>query len=343
MSASVRIKSAWASLMQNTGVVSRNLGRHSGGDVAVLMYHRVVPRKEMSAAVQAGMVVEPETLDMHLRYLLRHFRIIPLSDLASIRQDAAQDRPGKPLCVLTFDDGWRDFHEYAYPVLKSHKVPATVFLPTDFIGTRRWFWTDRLGFLFSRMDERGTGHEGLTAGPGSLLSRLLSVPGATEKRLESAIALLKSHRTEEIESTVAQFAEALGEDDTPADRAFLSWEEVREMFDTGLVSFGSHTAGHLLLTTVTEEQARFELRKSMDALIAREVVNKDCVTFSYPNGNFSDRLSELVREAGYVLATTTQRGWHRRGENPFAIRRIAIHQDMASTEGMFGARIANLI
>lgn len=342
MSVSIKAKFVLASLMQAVGFVSWKLGRYPSDAVAVLMYHRVIPREMTSAAVQAGMVVEPETLDLHLRYLRRYFKLVPLAKLASMREDAAQDRPGKPLCVLTFDDGWHDFYEYAYPVLKLHGAPATVFLPTDFIGTRRWFWTDRLGFLFSRMDERGIGHEGLSRGSDSLLGRVLAVSGGREKRLEHAIALLKPHMIEEIESVVVQLAEALGEDDTPTDRSFLSWDEVREMFDSGLVSFGSHTAAHLLLTTVPEAQARFELRKSMDALIARGVVDRNCVTFCYPNGNFSDRLCELVQEEGYSLATTTQRGWHHRGENPFAIRRISVHQDIASTESLFGVRVAGI-
>jgi hypothetical protein len=102
-------------------------------------------------------------------------------------------------------------------------------------------------------------------------------------------------------------------------------------------------AGNLLLTTVTEKQARYELRKSRDVLIERGVVDKDCVSFSYPNGNWSHRLSEMVQAEGYRLAVTTQAGWHRKGASPFSIRRIAIHEDMASTEGMFGSRITNLI
>ncbi|MCD4812025.1 polysaccharide deacetylase family protein [bacterium] len=46
------------------------------------------------------------------------------------------NKPNKPqrYAVLTFDDGFRDFYTYAYPILKKYSFTATVFLPTGFIG-----------------------------------------------------------------------------------------------------------------------------------------------------------------------------------------------------------------
>lgn len=307
------------------------------------MYHRIIPMKDMSRAVQAGMVVEPDTLDLQLRYLRNHFEIIPLSYLASGQRSHAQDLRKKPLCVLTFDDGWYDFYEYAYPILKMHEAPATVFLPTDFIGTARWFWTDRVGCLLDRVAQSWDGATFASLFRDHLLRELVCISGTHQTRLERAIALLKPYRIEKIEGVLSELSAALGEDSTPAGRAFLSWEEVQEMYRSGLVCFGSHTAGHPLLTTLTEEQAQHELRKSMDVLIGHKVADTDFISFSYPNGSFSERLSEMVREAGYHLAVTTQYGWHRQGENAYTIRRISVHQDIGSTEAMFGARIVNLL
>jgi peptidoglycan/xylan/chitin deacetylase (PgdA/CDA1 family) len=342
MKASIKIKSALASLLHLAGVNSWKLGRYSRDDIAILMYHRVVPIGEMGPAVQAGMVVEPDTLDLHLRYLRNHFEIIRLSDLSSFRDDAF-DLPKKPLCVLTFDDGWYDFREYAYPILKMYEVPATVFLPTDFIGTDRWFWTDRVGYLLDRVAQSRDDANCASLSADHLLGELVGVSGTQEMRLERAIALLKPHKIEKIEQILSELSSALGEGSTPAGRAFLSWEEVREMSDSGIVSFGSHTAGHALLTTLTEAQARHELRKSMDVLIAHKAAVASFVSFSYPNGSFSERLSEMVREAGYHVAVTTQDGWYRQGGNLYTVKRIAVHQDMASTEAMFASRIANLL
>ena len=200
-----------------------------------------------------------------------------------------------------------------------------------------------MGFLLDRMAQTRDAAKYASLIPDPLLGEVVLMPGTHEARLERLIAYMKSYKIEKIEWIISKLSAALGEDPAPADRAFLSWEEVQEMSGSGLVSFGSHTAGHPLLTSLTEEEAKDELRKSMDVLIAHNVADTNFISFSYPNGSFSERLSEMVREAGYHLAVTTQNGWHHHEANPYTIRRIAVHQDMASTEAMYESRIVNFI
>jgi peptidoglycan/xylan/chitin deacetylase (PgdA/CDA1 family) len=99
------------------------------------MYHRIIPEKEASPGLQAGMYVEPKTFEIHIEYLKKYFLIIPLSETMN-NSGKSFSLKSKPNCILTFDDGWFDFYKYAYPILKAHDVHATVFLPTKFIGTK---------------------------------------------------------------------------------------------------------------------------------------------------------------------------------------------------------------
>jgi peptidoglycan/xylan/chitin deacetylase (PgdA/CDA1 family) len=98
------------------------------------------------------------------------------------------------------------------------------------------------------------------------------------------------------------------------------------MAQSGLISFGSHTASHRILTTLTDKEIQDELMRSKETLIAEKAVDSSFVPFSYPNGNYNEKIVNMVREAGYSLAVTTDNGWNHRGFNPFTLRRVAIHQ-----------------
>jgi len=343
MKAIIKAKAILAFILRFTGITAWRLGKYANHNFLILTYHRVIPTKEKEISIQAGMFVEPVTLDMHVRYLKKYFEVIPLSDLVLSHQVGSHESQKKPYCVITFDDGWYDFYKYAYPILKTHGIPATVFLPTDFIGTDRRFWTDRIGLLLDRLTEYSNSRKSAPLFQNPLLSQIAHVSGTFEIRLEKVISLLKPYRIETIEQILSELTAVVSEDSYPMECAFLSWDEVLEMHASGLISFGSHTVSHPILTTLTDQEVKNELEKSRDALISHKAVDSTFIPFSYPNGNFSDRLCEMVREAGYHLAVTTQYGWNHQKANPYTLRRINIHQDMTSTEAMFASRIVNLL
>ncbi|MEX1034286.1 MAG: polysaccharide deacetylase family protein, partial [Cellvibrionaceae bacterium] len=118
----------------------------------ILMYHRILPKTDPRyAAEEPGMVVEPHTFEMHLEVLQRHFTLIPLGEWLSRRRNG-QSLPPKS-CALTFDDGWTDNYEYAFPILKRYKAPATLFAVSHMIGTNEMFWPNRLALLLRQPRE----------------------------------------------------------------------------------------------------------------------------------------------------------------------------------------------
>lgn len=340
MSLSIAVKSFCAAMLDATGVLGR-LTKRTPGDAAILMYHRVVPRHEANPGMEAGMYVEPATFDLHLKYLAEHFHVVPLAELAALLRGDAGNKTRKPLCAITFDDGWVDFIEHAFPALRRHDAPATVFLPTNFIGTRDWFWTDRLAYLLHTTHaDRLKGSRGTCVNP--LAEKLLELPGPPSLQTDAAINLLKTHRTEEVEEVLAELSQAVGISPLPPKRAFLSWEEVAELSRSRLVSFGSHTARHQILTTLTDEEVREELTRSKDKLLEQGAVDPSFIPFCYPNGNFNDAIAGIVAEAGYSLAVTTREGWVAPDSDSYSLKRVAVHEDVTATRGMFGCRVAGI-
>jgi peptidoglycan/xylan/chitin deacetylase (PgdA/CDA1 family) len=306
------------------------------------MYHRVIKQDEINQLLEPGMYVTLKTFESHLVFLKNNFKISSLKCFARDYKESFNST-AQPVCVLTFDDGWHDFYTNVYPLLVRHQVPATMFLPTDFIGSENWFWTDRVAHMISKCGEdillEAMKHEFRNP----LARQLSRLRGSPHIRLEKAIRTLKSCSKETIEKTLSDLSAAWGIKTNPPGRAFLSWEEVEELSNSGFVEFGSHTASHQILPTLDDETIRHELDSSRAELISRRAVDPDFIPFCYPNGDMDGRIARMVREAGYGAAVTTMSGWNPHGTDPFILKRVGIHEDMTSNTAMLGCRIAGLI
>ena len=339
----VKIKNTIANAFDLFGIIDRRILNKSKSRYLILMYHRIFQNTGFCKSLQAGMYVEPETFEMHIRYLKQRFDVVSLSEMFSSVHDKERSRSTGPVCALTFDDGWQDFFKFAFPVLMRNQVPATVFLPTGYIGTSDWFWTDRLGRIMAtgiqRVKPGGRG----SPSDNPLTERITRLHGPFEKRLETAISILKEREEREIEEVIAELQERGDIRPAPLERNFLNWEEVREMRSSGQVSFGSHTHNHRILIHLKEEEVRSELDLSKQILLREGVVDSSFIPFCYPNGASNQRIAGMVREAGYHLAVSTGAGWNEKNASPFALNRVPIHQDMTASREMFGCRVAEIL
>jgi peptidoglycan/xylan/chitin deacetylase (PgdA/CDA1 family) len=321
-----------------TGLSDWLLKRAGKDGYLILMYHRIMHRKKNSYYIQPGMYVEPETFRMHLGMLSQRFRIVKLSKLKDpdwLKQNINKD---KPLCFLTFDDGWRDFYDYAFPLLREYSMPATVFLPTDLIGTERQFWTDQVIELLSNLNAMKLKNVEAS----SRLLDLLNKDDPHEELYESVIAKLKNQGPDRINEFIEELSDFVGKKNfITKERFFLDWNEVRSLRASGLVEFGSHTASHNILTRMEFPAIEGELLKSKEVLMREGAVSKDWIPFCYPNGNFTNQIANYVKTSGYHLAVTTKNCWNSSEEVQYTLNRIGLHQDIAYTESLLALRIIN--
>lgn len=276
----------------------------------VLMYHRVLPLDHPEVRTeQPGMYVSPATLEMHLRVLRqRGFAMVQLENWL---QRAANNQPlPKRACAITFDDGWRDNYDYAFPVLQSAKIPATIYLVSDLVGTSYKFWSNSL-------------------------ARILARQGMDPAQIDAAIVQYKNtHSDEQMRELVRQEA---GDQDRAGERDLMDWGEIRTMSASGLIRFGSHTRRHTRLSSVTAAVLEDEIIGSR--AVIGQAVGITPEAFCYPNGDTSAAAIEMVR-ANYASAVTTRKGWHVPHADPCTIRRIGVHEDIADRPASFLARIS---
>ena len=323
-------------------VSSLHRWRHRG-KVLVLMYHRVLSSEEVSRrSVQSGMYVLDSVFSEHMRFLKDHFIVLSLQELLSLWQTGTLNEQAR-YCVITFDDGWLDNYLHAYPILRRLELPATIFLPTDYVGTDQWFWPDQLSFVLNVITGRpltkNSSHE-IEQALLPFLSQDAHVFSEAlvrhEPVMDRMIERCKHMPIEQIRTLIVSLASKL-DISLPKDRVIVNWDEVREMSLNGL-SFGSHSCSHRILTTISSDETSYELARSKEVLLAQGV--NYVPVFCYPNGNNDARIQSQVEACGYEAAVTVRMGVEgAMPKNRFAIHRVGIHNDVTNTIHLFSFRL----
>ncbi len=309
------------------GMVRRRLVKWSA---CILSYHRVGPGTELPTDVP---LTTPADFEQQVLYLRRHYRVMPLSRLGrAIRE--GQEVP-RNAAVITFDDGYRDNYLHAYPILKKHGVPATIFVATGHVDEGRPFWWDRVSCALLTTSEQKLESE-----------RLGSYDLSTTPRRWEAVATmdvrLKQMGDHEKNEAIEELVRKLGAD-VPASVArdmILTWDDVREMAANG-ITFGSHTVHHPTLIGLPLEQARQEIVDSRRRI--EEQTAQPCDTFAYPDGregNVSAGVKAILAESGYVCAVyALPNRLVAPGADPYGLARVSPKWDFTtfrlSVSGMY--------
>lgn len=309
----------------------------------VLAYHRVLPSEAAARTwSHPAIVVTRETFERHMQVVSRAFKPLNLSEFISRLRGGAPFPPSS--CLITFDDGWEDTCTEAWPVLQQYLLPAVVFLPVGLIGSGEPFWQEHLSSLLFetwrraradvRFDER--------ARPVLAALALSSVLDCSEQEVRERIkALVQKRKGQEqrTRQTVAALTELVGRPEGSGHDRLMCWKQAHMMSCDGVV-FGGHGTSHRILTAIPSKEVHDEARTARRVL-ELELGAKDAA-FSYPNGDLNPEVAEAVRQAGFSAAFSMRRGRVRPGDDPLAIRRINMHEDVSRNTPMFLARVLGI-
>lgn len=322
------VKNLVAEVLYRTGLSPLLVRWRFRRRIVVLTYHRVMPASERASSFShEAIMVEPATFDRHLAALSRHFICLRLEEFRAALRDGLHT--ARPRCLITFDDAWQDNYTHAFPILKKWCAPAVIFVPTDYIGTGKLFWQERLGHI---VDQICTRHPEAAA---RLLaahgwSELASLPQAERRQqITAAIRAIKHKNYAEIDRTITDLTAVLdnGEDGYGAD-SYLSTGQMREMMLCG-ISFQSHGCSHRVLPRLSTEELDRELRDSRRWL--GNQLGGEPVALAYPNGDYTTAIQHATVRSGYALAFTTIPGSVREDSNPYALRRINMNDNAAGS------------
>lgn len=302
------------------------------GKAAVLMYHRVLPR-DANTFSHYGIIVSPESLARQMQFLKRHFRLLTPEKFGA---ELTGPGFGRRSCLITFDDGWQDNHRHALPVLKKLGIPTVVFVATAFVGTSNTFWQERLTRLLFMASRSPSFGDDVLRELDALDSRSMD-DAAAEYRLRNLVTTLKLREPvirERLIQRLEADAKRAGLDGSGlGDDRFLSWDEVRDLQDSGLVTVGSHAHTHTPLTSLGYEGAKAELVRAQQEL--RDHGIPPTSFCAYPNGNVDDAVAAAARDAGITLGFATGHGRVSNGDDPLRLRRINVHDRSSATRAEF--------
>jgi glycosyltransferase involved in cell wall biosynthesis/peptidoglycan/xylan/chitin deacetylase (PgdA/CDA1 family) len=293
------LRSAFKDRLPRLPLVNVFARRILRGGASIFMFHRVLPRA--NECFEPELVTSTEAFADTLDWLSENFLVLPLDTLARKRNGRRPEK--KPFCAITFDDGWLDNFLYAFPLLQARGLPATVFLPMTFIGTNRRFWQEWVWLCTQRLRRVKDGQASIETVARHFPWFPISPDTLTPDR--NLNRFLMTRPSQEAEEFAQLLSEVAGLSEAFSDRAFLNWDEVLKMRDSG-IRFGSHTLNHVLLTQMEPSRALVEVQNSRREL--QERLSSEVLGFSYPWGAASSQTREAVRQAGYSYAVTTNPG-----------------------------------
>lgn len=288
-------RTQFASSLQALGVTRLLASVRRSPGVLVINHHRIGCAE--SERFDRGLFsATAEQFDQQLSYLQRHYHVVSLPELQDFIAHPKKLRNFH--VMLTFDDGYRDNHDIAFPLLRARSIPATFFLPTFLVGSAYLPWWDVIAYLV-RSSQRTTLQLSYP------VAAEISLPqvGNRERAIQQVLRIYKGQK----EVSEAKFLSGLSnaaEVAMPAqnERRFLNWQEARAMLAGGM-AIGSHTHSHTILSQLSFEQQRDELARSKHELEAELATKIDAL--AYPVGSraaFNEQTVRALRETGYTIA-----------------------------------------
>jgi len=205
---------------------------------AILMYHSVGGEGSFPEYYGSKLNVTPDTFQRQMKFLHnKGYNVISLEEF--IERIKSGKRVPRKTVAITFDDGIRNNFSEAFPILKKYNFPATIFIPTGYVGKKK----------------------------------------------------------------------------------YLTWDQIKIMSENG-IHMGSHTVTQRFLPDLPIEEVWEELAESKRTL--EKETGHPVATLSYPIGGFTEKIRNLVKEAGYLGACATNPGKSYPDNDPYALKRVRI-------------------
>lgn len=262
----------------------------------IFMFHRFSHKRDtLESSITAA------NFEKILDYLInKKYNIISLSDYLQLRRSTNSTLPPK-IVIITVDDGYKDFYDVAYPILRDRKLPATFFVTSNFANGNFWLWHDRLHFILENTHLESFTFE-LNGQNRSFSINSHSDIAKTWSVFSEYCVQATNNEKWQIISTLEKTLDATLPSQPPAKYTSVSWKELREMAANN-IEIGAHTCTHPILSKIPLCDLTKEITSPKKEI--EEKVGVQVFSFCYPNGTDRDISNDVINttmQAGYLGA-----------------------------------------
>lgn len=305
--------------------------RNSKGKGVILTYHRISDYgSEKNNTVfhsKFEIGITKKLFEIQMKYIRNKMCPISLQEMVSLIYK------GKKIpdhaVAITFDDGYHDVYENAFPILKKFQIPATIFILPQNIGNTNLLWWDKLAEILRKTQKRSLELRSIQSRIESHSDSNRSFGLKSNQEKSVAMSFLNewfmNMPQEKVALGMELLQEELGVEEVDIEKAhiMLTWEQVTEMSEWG-ISMEAHTLSHPDVTKMESIKLQKELEESKRTVEDR--TNRKVFGFAYPYGFYNERTIEILKETGFEYAVTGDIGVVTRESNPYCLNRINVPQ-----------------
>jgi peptidoglycan/xylan/chitin deacetylase (PgdA/CDA1 family) len=295
------------------------------GRLVILCYHGI--SKSDQHEWRPGLYVSQKTFRRRMQLLVEGgYHVLPLGEaIERLRSDELPPRS----VAITFDDGFYDFYQLAFPILKQFSFPATVYLTSCYADRKLPVFDVMMAYLLWR--HRGVRFDGVHEPLGGTID--LRGAGSSELCARKIYEYAVTHKLNvgEQDELIASLASVVGEDydGIRAQRLMqiMNREELSTISAAG-VDIQLHTHRH----RTPRDHDLFIREVNDNRQFIYDVTGRTAVHFCYPSGVYAPEFFPWLKECAVESATTCDLGIVNKSTPLLAMPRILDSETMSDTE-----------
>lgn len=288
--------------------------------LVIFLFHGVIENNKNQIRNYNKKHILSNQFEKILKGLLREGTPVSMDDVINFCN--GKKIPTKPFAI-TFDDGFQNNYRFALPILERLKIPATIYITTNFIEKNLMSWIDRIEWAFEKKKNFNIYLPWRSKSIKiSSVKKKINILNEIRKKVKSNHTIDPKLLADNIQLQL-KLPKKIS-NNTQIDKK-LSWKEIKTLNSNPLITIGGHTHNHSILSYIDQKYLKKEISYSLKLLRIKAGVSTK--HFSYPEGtkiSYNKFVIKELKNNGIQCCPTAVHGLNLVGSNPFKLKRIFV-------------------